>query len=201
MPKYKVGVFGSAGGEEEIAKALPKAAIIGAELGKRNCVVITGACRGLPYAAAVAAHEAGAEVWGFSPMLNLEQQIADTAPDDNTIYAKLVYIPEDFEFKDDDLVCRKYRNVMSTATCDAGIIIAGRWGTMHEFCSLYDFGKVIGVLTGTSGIADELPELAKIISKESKAKIIFNSNPAELVQLVFSSLQEMERGRREVERT
>lgn len=189
MQKFKIGVFGSAGGEEEIAKATPKAEAVGAELGKIGCVVITGACPGLPYVAAVAARKKGAEVWGFSPKKNLEEQTAATVPDDNSIYDKLFYVPEIFEFVESDLVCKKFRNVMSTATCDAGIIIAGRWGTMHEFCSLYDFGKVIGVLTGTAGIADELPELLKKVSKESKARVIFNDDPMELVKLVISELQ------------
>lgn len=189
MAKFKIGVFGSAGGEEEIEKASPKAETIGEVLGKSDSVVITGACAGLPYVAAVAAKKNGAEVWGFSPALNFSQQEAMTPGDDNSIYNKLVYVPEDFEFKDDDLVCRKYRNVISTATCDAGIIIAGRWGTMHEFCSLFDFGKVIGVLTGTGGIADEMPELTKKISKESKARVIFESKPEKLAQLVIAELQ------------
>lgn len=59
-----------------------------------------------------------------------------------------------------------YHNVLTTAACDAGIIIAGRWGSMNEFTNLYDMGKVIGVLTGTGGIADELPQLLKKISKK-----------------------------------
>ena len=62
---------------------------------------------------------------------------------------------------------KKYRNVSSTANCDAGIIISGRWGTMNEFTNLYDMGKVIGILTETSGVADEIKNLSKKINKET----------------------------------
>ena len=187
MARFKVGVFGSSAGEE-IASAKAKAETLGTELGSSGNLVITGACSGLPYAAGAAAKKAGGEVWGFSPHKNFEEQKAATPDDDNSIYTKLFYVSEEFPFANNVSVCRKYRNVLSTAICDAGVIISGRWGTMHEFCSLYDFGKVIGILTDTSGVADELPALSRKISKESKAKVIFNSDPAELVQLVIKAL-------------
>ncbi len=188
MKQYKIGVFGSAAGEE-IEKATAVAKEVGEELGVSGSILITGACSGLPNVAAVAAAKKGAEIWGFSPAMNYEEQVETTKPDDNSIYNKIIYVPENFPFASDLKVRRKYRNVISTATCDAGIIIAGRWGTMHEFCSLYDFGKVIGVLAGTGGIADELPELSKKISKESRAKVIFNDSPKELVNLVIKELE------------
>jgi len=190
MPKFKIGVFGSSAGEE-IEQALEKTTKLGGELGKRQCIVITGACSGLPYVAAAAARKNGAEVWGYSPCSNLEGQKQFTPNDDLSIYAKIQYVPESFEFTKDDLVSKKYRNVLSTASCDAGIIISGRWGTLHEFCSLYDYGKVIGVLTGTGGVADELPSLMKKISKVSKAKVIFNDSPKELARLIINELEKL----------
>jgi len=80
--------------------------------------------------------------------------------------------------------------VISTSHCDAGIIISGKWGTMHEFCSLYDYGKVIGVLTSTDGIADELLALMNKINKESSAKVVFRAESRELVELVIAQLDE-----------
>src|SRR5690349_12565495 len=129
MPKFKVGVFGSAAGEE-IDQAVDKAKELGRELGKNNLQLITGACSGLPYVVAFEAHKHGAEILGFSPCLDLEGQKKFTPEDDITIYKEIVYTPETFQFSSNNLVTKKYRNVLSTATCDAGIIIAGRWGTM-----------------------------------------------------------------------
>lgn len=193
MPKYKIGVFGSAGGEEEIKLATSKAQEIGVELAKNGAIIITGGCTGLPYIAALAAHQQGSEVWGFSPVLDMEGQNKYAPDDDNLMYKQLVFVDKSFQFFENILISKKYRNVLSTATCDAGIIIAGRWGTLNEFTNLYDFGKVIGVLTGSGGIADELPQLSRKISKiESKGKVIFSSSPEELVQKVISELEKNE---------
>ena len=79
--------------------------------------------------------------------------------------------------------------MISTANCDAGIIISGRWGTMNEFTNLFDMGKAIGVLTGTGGVADELPAFCKKITKHNRSKVIFNDEPEKLVELVIKELQ------------
>src|SRR6185437_8568184 len=107
-----------------------------------------------------------------------------------SLYEKLFYIPSDYPFKNNHLVTRKYRNVSSTAICDAGIIISGRWGTLNEFTNLYDMGKLIGVLTSTGGIADELEDLNKKIYKPGKAKIIFNNDPEALVKKIIAELEQ-----------
>lgn len=52
----------------------------------------------------------------------------------------------------------KYRNVVSTIHADAGSIISGGWGSLNEFTNLLYDGKPIGILAGTGGVADELPE-------------------------------------------
>lgn len=189
MPKFKIGVYGSAGGDREIELAFAKAQEIGRTLAKEKCVVITGACPGIPYAAAVEAKLAGGQVWGFSPCVDQNTHSKLFPTDDPKIYSKIYFVPKEFKFYRDLEVARKYRNVVSTATCDAGIIICGRWGTMHEFCSLHDYGKVIGVLAGSNGFADELPRLLKKTSKASKAKIIFHSDPKKLVRLVIKELE------------
>jgi predicted Rossmann-fold nucleotide-binding protein len=192
IPIYRVGIFGSA--TSAGADLIDRAGRIGRALAERNCGIITGACSGLPYAAARTAAACGAEVWGFSPMLDLEGQREFVPDDDPGIYSKLIYIPPSFEFIDSPEVRKKYRNVISTAHCDAGIIIAGRWGTLHEFTSLVDFGKVVGVLTGTGEIADELPHLVSVIDKPGSATILFNDSPEELAERVITELDRRSAG-------
>lgn len=184
---YKIGIFGSATGEIE-ANSEEKAKELGRALNNYKLTLITGACSGLPYLAAKEGSKNGNPVWGYSPTLNLEGQKTFTPKDDLSIYKKIIYIPKNFEFSQDKQVCKKYRNVISTANCDAGIIISGRWGTMNEFTNLYDMGKVIGVLTGTNGVADELENLNKKIKKKSKARIIFGSKPQDLIKEVIEQL-------------
>ncbi len=185
--KFKIGIFGSAEGDLEKVKSSTRE--VGRLLGERGVIVITGASSGLPYEAAKAAKMNGAEVWGFSKGFDLKTQEELNPGLDSSIFTKLFYIPRDYEFAHDPLVCMKYRNVTSTANCDAGIIISGRWGTLNEFTNLYDYGKVIGVLTDTGGVADELLNLSKKINKPSKAKIIFNSDTKELVNQLISELE------------
>ncbi len=60
---------------------------------------------------------------------------------------------------------------------------------MNEFTNLYDFGKVIGILTGTGGIADELKSLNKKIHKPGRAKVLFSNSVQKLVELVLKELQ------------
>ena len=50
-------------------------------------------------------------------------------------------------------------------------------------------GKLIGVLTGTGGVADELPELTKKISKETGSKVLFNDSATDLVKQILEELQ------------
>lgn len=184
--KYKIGVFGSAEGNFD--KILDVAYSLGKELAKQNIILITGATTGIPHEVEKVAKENGAELWGYSPATNREKQQAQTPNTDISIYDKLVYIPSHYEFANNIYVTRKYRNVTSTATCDAGIIISGRWGTLNEFTNLFDMGKVIGVLTGTGGISDELSNLMGKIKKKSRAKVLFNSDPSKLIREIIDEL-------------
>ncbi len=188
MAKAKIGVYGSAISESPELDA--KAGELGGILAEHDIILITGACPGLPYKIASAAYEKSRpEIWGFSPAKDYDGQLAFTPHDDSAIYARLIYIPADAGFVDKPDVCKKYRNVLSTAACDAGIVMSGRWGSLNEFTNLYDMGKIIGVLTGTGGIADELVELDKKIHKPSKAKIIFDSSPRRLVERVLEEVR------------
>ena len=185
---YKIGVFGSDAGTSAL-KATKTARALGRALGKEKATVITGACSGLPYIAAYEAHALGSKVWGFSPEVTLSAQRAFTPEDDLRIYAKLVFVPKNYVFVRKERVRKKYRNVTSTATCDAGVVISGRWGSLNEFTNLFDMGKVIGVLTKTGGMADEIPRLAKKVHKPGKAVVVYDSSPARLVRKIVKELQ------------
>jgi len=88
------------------------------------------------------------------------------------------------------LVCLKYRNVSSVAGSDAGIIIGGRIGTMHEFTGLFDTGKIIGVLSGTGGLTQGYIEgLIEIANKKTDAVVIYESNPELLVDKIIKAYE------------
>lgn len=186
--KFKIGIFGSSA-EELDSNVVEIAKQTGRELANYNVVLITGGSSGIPYIVGYEAENKGVDVWGFTPVTNISEQKKLTPHDDISIYKKIVFVPKNFEFAHNSDVCKKYRNVISTANCDAGIIISGRWGTLNEFTNLFDFGKVIGVLTRTGGVADDLTRLTKKIKKKSNAKIIFDYRPKILVDKLIKELR------------
>lgn len=186
MIKPKIGVFGSSAGELE--EIIPKALQIGQELGKNDAITLVGACNGLPYIAAREAAKTSGEVWLFPPFSKLADLKTAFPEVDFSIFKTITYLPADYPFIDNVKICQKYRNTISCATCDAGIIISGRWGTLNEFTNLLDMGKVIGVLTDTGGVADEIEYLSGKIKKINSGTIIYNNSPKELVSLVLEAL-------------
>ncbi len=187
--KLKIGVYGSNRVESEAAVQAARA--LGVELARQGMIVITGACSGMPYAAAQTARQHGAEVWGFTPALTEEEHRRAFPNDDHSIYNRLFYVPAQYRqlffvsqpvSPDQDWGMRlKYRNVISTIQADAGIIITGGWGSLNEFTNLIYEGKPAGVLTGTGGLADELPRWLPRLRKKSASQVFFSSQPAELV--------------------
>ena len=192
---YKIGVYGS--NISEGAKAVILGNALGKVLAQHHCTVITGACSGMPYVVAHEAKQHGAEVWGFSPELDDEAQKKAYPHDDIAIYDRLVYVPQHykelfmlpFASETRDLAARlKYRNVISTVNCDAGIVISGGWGTLNEVTNLIYDGKPIGILTGTGGLADELSSWYPRLRKKSTTKVLFEQNPEKLVTQLLAVL-------------
>lgn len=188
--KYKIGIYGSASGDMEAA--LPKAKELGNALAQYSdrLILITGACPGLPYAVIEEAAPSGIEIWGFSSSRDLEAQRHEYPADSTDIYAKIIYVPQDFPYADDPRICKKYRNISSTAVCDAAVFISGRWGTLNEFTDVIDFREPAAVLTGTGGVADELPGLTKRVRKEGQGAVLFDDDPGQLIRKL---LQELDR--------
>jgi hypothetical protein len=178
--RFKIGVFGSAGGDMNRLK--PLAREIGRTVALRDCILVTGGCPGLPFEAALGAHERDGIVLGISPAMNLEEH--------RDIFKfpvePHILILTGFE--------KKGRNVISIRTCDGAIFISGRSGTLNEFTSFWDEGdesKVIGLLTETGGVVDN--EIASYIKrtrneKPSKVTLIKNSDPQTLVCMIESDL-------------
>jgi uncharacterized protein (TIGR00725 family) len=179
--RIKVGVFGSAGGSE-IPKCKHHARIIGQEIVSNNGILCTGACPGLPHEAAFGANENNGIILGFSPGVNWSDHV------DNY---KFPAIPYTLIFTGME---KKGRNLICTRTCDAGIFISGRWGTMNEFTLMCDEGdgKVIGLLAGSGGFVDGqiIPALSQT-EKPTKAIIVIESDPVLLVKNVFHHFAEI----------
>ncbi len=73
------------------------------------------------------------------------------------------------------------REVLNIHSSDMIVIAGGRSGTLGEFAIAYDEGRLIGVLTGTDGIADQVDDLVRICKKETGAVIIYDDDPVRLI--------------------
>src|SRR5512144_1173697 len=134
--------MGSASGEldPEVVASVRR---LGSAIAASGCTLMTGACAGLPLAAVEGAKEAGGLVVGISPALSEAEHIRRFhAPVDG--FDVIVYTGS-------GLMGREVVNIRSS---DIVVIAGGRSGTLGEFAIAYDEGRLVGVLTGTGGIAD-----------------------------------------------
>lgn len=168
--KLKIGVMGSASKHIPI-KHKQLALALGKAIGENDCILITGACPGLPLEAAKGANGAGGLVVGISPALSEEEHIVRY---DSPVEAHDVII-----YTGSGLMGREVVNIRSS---DIVIIVGGRSGTLGEFSIAYDEGKLIGVLEGTGGVAAEIRNIVKIVKKKTGAKIIYSKDPYKLVK-------------------
>jgi uncharacterized protein (TIGR00725 family) len=167
--RIQIGVMGSAGGmlsndELELARRL------GRRIAERDCVIVTGACPGLPHAAVLGAYEAGGESLGVSPARSREEQL-EVFQSPLVPYSAIV-------FTGSGLMGREVHNIHSS---DFVLFVGGRSGTLGEFCIAYDEGKLIGVLRNSGGISNDFAGIAKLVQKETGAVIVEDDDPERLV--------------------
>jgi uncharacterized protein (TIGR00725 family) len=176
--KPKVGVMGSA---EEATDLGEKARALGKAIASRKVILLTGATTGLVYATGKAAHDAGVSHIGISPAHDerehVEMYALPTDACDAIIYTGFGL---------------KGRNVVLVRSCDVALFIAGSIGSLNEFTIAYDEGKIIGCLTGTGGVADELKRLVETFQKPTKARIVYDDDPKLLIDTCLDLLKQDE---------
>lgn len=169
MP-LKIGVMGGAGGSIP-EECLDKARRLGEVVAEAGCVMITGACPGLPLAAARGAKSRGGTVVGVSPGLSLDEHAYK--------YSSPTLAHDVLIFTGSGLMGREVVNIRSS---DIVVFIGGSTGTLGELAIAYDEGKLIGVVTGTGGISDMVVEILAACAKDTGARVLYDSNPASLVR-------------------
>lgn len=174
--KYKIAISGAAEGDfSEVTISLAKA--VGAEIAKRGIVVLTGATTGVPQIAAESAKDAGGFVIGFSPASTYREHVKKfrlpTAKHDIIFYSNFGYA---------------HRNSLLTTLSDAVIVICGRIGTLNEFTTSFEEDKIIGVMQGSGGIADEISDIIEL-SKRGSGRIIYDTDPKRLVDKVVDEIR------------
>jgi uncharacterized protein (TIGR00725 family) len=180
----KVGVMGSAGDASRSSgkdALIEKANALAGAIAGRDLFLITGATTGIVYVTGKAAHDAGVFHVGISPAENSLEHV------------KKYKLPLDAC----DLIVYtgfglKGRNVVLVRTCDIVLFIAGAMGSLNEFTIAHDEGKIIGCLTGTGGVADEVDYLLQKFSKHTKARVFQNKDPGKLIETCLEELKRRE---------
>lgn len=173
MKRVKVGVMGASADElpeAERSRLETLAEQLGAAIAGRGCILVTGATTGLPDMVSRAARKHGALTIGISPAGASEEHERFGLPPDG---AEII-LYTGFGFKG--------RNVVNIRSSDIVIIFGGATGTLNEFTIAYDEGKVIGILEGSGGIADHIREIVAFCHKPTRARLVYESDPAKLLE-------------------
>ncbi len=177
--KIKIGVMGSAQGPAIMAQEnIKKAEKLGIAIAKNNCILVNGACPGLPDDAARGARQSGGFVLGISPAFSVREHVEKfLSPVKN--YDIILYTGMGL----------MERDIVNIRSSDAIITVGGGIGTLNEFTVAFDEGKYIGVLTGTDGISDNIPHIVELCHRELGNRIIFDDNPEKLVERLLEMVK------------
>ena len=179
--KIKIGVMGSAQGPTiERNDGIQKAQDLGKWIAKLDCILVNGACPGLPNEAAIGAKENGGFCMGISPAFSeIEHLEAYRSPEhayDVILYTGMGLME---------------RDILNIRSSDAIITVGGGIGTLNEFTVAFDEGKIIGVLTGTGGVSEHFKEIVDMCNRDMGDRVIFDDDPKRLVERIVYAVKEM----------
>lgn len=176
--KYKIGVSGAAETAHCFPNALERTEELGRLIASRGMILVTGATTGAPAWAAKGAKEAGGFVLGISPAISEYHHIND------------YHLPTDYH---DIIIYTGFgyagRNLYVTRAADALITVCGRMGTLNEFSAAFEDGKVQGVLTGTGGTSELLPQIIENAHRGGR-RVVFDSDVKRLLNKIVELLDE-----------
>lgn len=175
----QIGVMGSSNDvlhEDDRQRLQEIAERLGVAIAAQGCSLVTGATTGLPDMVSRAARRHGGLTIGISPAISEIEHISHYQ---YPVDAAEVMIYTGFGLKG--------RNVINIRSSDIVLIFGGGMGALNEFTIAYDEGKIIGVLTGTGGIADHLREVVDFANKQTTARLIYASEPERLIDECLSA--------------
>ncbi len=173
---YSICLSGAANGET-VEHSRPLAERVGRAVAGAGHVLTTGATVGLPFYGAKAAHEAGGISIGFSPATSPREHIYK--------YRLPIGVFTFINYTGMNYVGRDAYLVQSS---DAVITVGGRFGSLHEFTTALESNIPCGVLIGSGGTADIIPELLQKLENNHKSLVILDDNPERLVEKTVQKL-------------
>lgn len=178
--KLRIGVMGSAQGptienQENIRKSIE----LGNYIASKDCILVNGACPGLPDEAAYGCHKAGGLVMGISPAFSEKEHI-EKYKSPREYYDMILYTG----------LGLMERDIINIRSSDAIILLGGGIGTLNEFTVAFDEGKIIGVLKGSGGVSNHIKEILHICDRELNGNIVFDRDPKKLLDKVLNLISE-----------
>lgn len=176
--RYSICVSGAAAGQTvKISCKLAEA--VGTAIAKEGHILTTGATVGLPYYAAYGAKKAEGTSIGFSPASSLREHM------------RKYRLPHDvFDFINFTGLNYVGRDLYLVQSSDAVITVGGRFGSLHEFTSALEARKPCGVLLGSGGTADLIPDLMEKLEPPDRDLVLYDDDPVRLVQRMVALLDE-----------
>lgn len=176
--QYAICISGAAAGKT-VKIAHEMAQRVGTTIAKSGNIVTTGATIGLPYFGAQAAKKAGGMSIGFSPAASMREHLHK--------YRLPMDVYDFVNFTGMHYVGRDIHLVQSS---DAIITVGGRFGSLHEFTTAVESRMPCGVLLGSGGTADEIPDLMAKLEPPNRSLVVFDDNPERLVKTIIKMLDE-----------
>ncbi len=176
--KFSICVSGAAAGKS-VNESCGLAYELGVAVAKSGHYLTTGATVGLPLYSAKGAKDADGMSIGFSPATNLRE------------HTKKYRLPIGFydyvNFTGMNYIGRDIHLVLSS---DALITVGGRMGSLHEFTTAIEAHMPCGVLLGSEGLADFIPELLEQLEEPAGSRIFYDTDPEKLVAKIVKVLEE-----------
>lgn len=161
------------------ADALDMAMKLGSAIVEHGCILTTGAVTGFPMWTAKSAKQSGGTTIGFSPAADYHEHMhVYKLP---TEYQDLI-VYTGFGLSGCDLLL--------TRSSDAIIFGCGRVGTMHEFTSAFQEGKILGILEGAWGTSDIMREIISLDITRDHDSIVFDADPHRLVEKIIKKVRD-----------
>lgn len=174
--RYSICVSGAAAGLT-VKTSAALAEVLGKTIADEGHILTTGATVGLPYFAARGAKEAGGTSIGFSPASSLREHL------------RKYRLPHDvFDFINFTGMNYVGRDLYLVQSSDAVITVGGRFGSLHEFTSALEAHKPCGILLGSGGTADLIPELMKTLQAPDDDLVIYDTDPVQLIKKMVKIL-------------
>jgi uncharacterized protein (TIGR00725 family) len=176
--KHSICISGAAAGQS-VDESCGLAYELGVAIAKSGHTITTGATVGLPLYAAKGATDAGGMSIGFSPAASLRE------------HTKKYRLPIGF-FDYINFTGMNYigRDIHLVQSSDAVITVGGRMGSLHEFTTALEAHMPCGILLGSGGLADFVPELLERLEEPSGSLVVYDTDPVELVNKIVKILDD-----------